>query len=257
MMTAVTLTAALSLSPLTAMAAEDDLPGKFLLVNDTRSLPRTIDTIEMSGPVDLVVRQSAVPTMVVKAEQRLLDQVRTRTDGTTLSISVTGPTPVSYRQMRVEVGLPTLQFVRLAGNGDTQLSGFAGERFKLEQSGRGDVVIRANFQNIEAKMSGNGDLTLHSGTTNSVTLAMSGRGDARIDGRAKTFTASLRGAGDLNARELMTEVVTLAMSGSGDATVQASQAVTVISRGRGDVVVFGQPAQKVMSRSGSGSVVFR
>ena len=254
---AVALLIGWSLPPWAAAAADEGLPGKLLPASETRSLLRTIDTIEMNGPVDLVVRQSAVPTLVVKSEQRLLEQIRTHQEGRTLSISVTGPTPASYRPMRVEVGLPTLQYLRLAGTGDTQVSGLSGERLKLEQSGRGDTVIRATYENVEASLSGAGDFTLQSGPANSISLSISGRGDARIDGRAKTFTASLRGSGDLNARALAAEVVTLALSGSGDALVTASQAVTILSRGRGDVVVFGQPVQKVLSRSGSGSVVFR
>ena len=255
LLTAVALTTALSLPP--SAAAEDDLTGTFLLATETRNLQRTIDTIEMNGPVDLVVHQSAIPTMLIKAEQRLLDRIRTHQDGRTLSIGVTGTPPVSYRPIRIELGLPTLQHLHLTGTGDTELSGFSGERFKLEQSGKGDTTIRANYQNVEAYLSGTGDVTLHSGTANSISLSMSGRGDARIEGRARTFTASLRGAGDLDARQLAADIVTLALSGSGDAIVTASQAVTILSRGSGDVEVSGQPVQKVISRSGSGTVVFR
>lgn len=256
-MIAIALMTALSLPPLTAAAADDDLPGRFIVATETRTLSRTIDTIEMNGPIDLVVRQSTVPTMLIKAEQRLLERIRTHQEGRILTISVTGTPPVSYRPMRIELGLPALQQLRLGGTGDTEISGFSGERFKLEQLGKGDTVIRATYQNLEASLSGTGDLTLDVGATNSISLAMSGRGDARIEGRAKSLTASLRGSGDLDAGNLATEMVTLALTGRGNAIVNASQAATVLSRGSGDVIVAGKPAQKVISRSGSGSVSFR
>lgn len=257
-LSATVLLVALALPRLSDAMADGGLSAMNSPGSETRALAPIIDSIETTGPIDLIVRRAAVPSLVVKAEQRLLDKIRTSQEGRTLSISLAGPVPQqAYRPVRIELGLPALQFLKVAGSGDADLAGFDGERLKLVLSGSGDVAVHASYRNVAAMSSGSGDPLLRGAAADSISLAMSGSGDTRLEGRTRTLTASMKGSGDLRCGDLTGEVVTLALSGSGDAFVNPTRSLTVISSGSGNVMVYGQPAQKVLSRSGSGSITFR
>lgn len=224
---------------------------------ENRPLSPAIDRIQLLGPLDLIVRQGTTPGMTVRSAPALLERIRTTQEGHTLLIDLTGVRLHSMAGTRVDVTLPALQELVVTGSGDAQVSGFSGARLKLVQSGSGDVILNASYQNVEAKLTGSGDLVLHAGTIDNLALQMAGSGDVQVSGRTKALTVSQNGSGDLRSEALATEVLTLAHAGSGDAIVNATGAATILARGSGDIVIMGRPAQKIVSRSGSGSVIFR
>ena len=58
--------------------------------SETRPISANITSIDLAGPIDLVLRRGATPSMKVSGEQRLLSNVDTTADGTTLHIGPKG-----------------------------------------------------------------------------------------------------------------------------------------------------------------------
>lgn len=230
-------------------SAAGRLPGSQL-----RTVGQGIIAIELSGPIDLSVRQGATASLTVSGEQRLLANVDTSEEGNTLHIGTKGMLFHHRLPLRVDLVLPALQALEVNGNGDSAVKGFSGERFKLQLYGTGDVKFNGRFRQLSGAVHGSGDLNLNGGDSDSVMLDMTGSGTITASGSSKLLQARLSGSGDLDARHLASGKVSLDVHGSGTATVFASDEADLNLRGSGDIHVHGSPARRHVSRNGSGDV---
>jgi hypothetical protein len=228
------------------------------LQSDTRSLASDIRAIDLNGPIDLTLRQGAVPSLVVRGEQRLLGNIDTTSgsDGT-LHIGTTGMLLHHRQPLQVTLVLPSIEDIAVRGNGDSTINGFSGERIEVNLDGSGNVKFNGRFKEVKAEIHGSGELEMNGGASDKVEVAVIGSGKMTVVGSTREFKAEQTGSGDVIARHLSADDVNLQMMGSGDAIVTALKSVEVTLRGSGDALIYGGPAQRNVSRNGSGDVTFK
>jgi hypothetical protein len=188
--------------------------GSGVAATQARSLP-PFTSVDLAGDNNVVVEVGARRSVVVHADSNLLGHVTTRVRSGTLVI---GTAPGSFRAkspMLVAVSLPSLDGLRLDGDGNISASGIDSRDLTVALPGSG---------NIEA-----------TGSTAKLDVAITGEG-----------TALLRG---LVAREAKA-----ALTGDGSIMLTATHRLAATLSGTGTVVYGGDPAHVTQSVTGSGTI---
>lgn len=222
--------------------------------SEKRPVSGEVMEIDLSGPINLTLRQGATPSMRVRGEQRLLANIDTTQEGATLHIGTKGMVFHHRQPLQVELVLPKLERLDVHGSGDSSVNGFSGDRFSLELHGSGNVRFNGRFKDIQGGVYGSGDLNLNGGNSDSVALQVVGAGAITASGSSKSLSAELSGSGDLDAQHLAVDKVSVVLQGSGSATVFAKQEAELTLRGSGDIQVYGNPETRNVTRDGSGGV---
>jgi hypothetical protein len=231
-------------------------PGSRLLTTERRPFDQAVAKVDLSGPVNLTLRQGPTPSLDVRGEQRLLANIDTTIDGDVLHI---GPRGILLRHrtpIEVTVTLPSLESLSINGNGEHTVSGFAGDHLDVALDGSGNMKFNGRYREITAAVHGSGDLELTGGTSDTVDAAVIGSGRLTLVGASRELHAELRGSGDLDARHLRADEVALMQQGSGDCAVYARKRLHAELTGSGEVRVYGNPEEHSVSRNGSGAVHF-
>lgn len=231
-------------------------PGSRLLATDRRPLDAQITAVELSGPINLTLRQGPAPALEVRGEQRLLANVDTSVDGRTLHIGPRGILLRHRQPIEVTLTLPALDTLHVNGSGDTTASGFAGEHLDLGLGGSGTLRFNGRYRDNIVALHGSGDLELTGGSSERVKAESVGSGSLTLVGATRELRAELQGSGELDARHLRAEQVHLEHTGSGTSAVYASRSASLELSGSGDATVYGNPERREVSRHGSASVSF-
>jgi hypothetical protein len=232
-------------------------PGSRLVAIDKRPLAAAIDSIDLSGPINLTLRQGPAAALEVRGEQRLLANIDTASEGRTLHIGTRGILLRHRQPIEVSVTLPALATLSVNGSGDATVSGFAGERLELTLGGSGTMRFNGRYRDNTVRLHGSGDLEVTGGSSERVDAESIGSGNLTLVGATRVLHAELRGSGELNARHLRADEVHLSHTGSGSSAVYASAKAEITLSGSGDATVYGNPERREVSRHGSASVDFR
>jgi hypothetical protein len=232
-------------------------PEGRLVASETRTIGGGIVSVDLSGPIDMTLRQGAVPSLVVRGEQRLLGNVETLQEGANLRIGITGMLLHHRQPLQVTLVLPSLASLNVEGSGDSTVNGFSGERIEVLLNGSGNVKFNGRYQQVKAGLQGSGELEMNGGASESVGANLDGSGDLTVVGTCRELTTEQTGSGDLDARHLSAQQATVSLHGSGSSMVSASKMVNVTLRGSGDVSIYGSPEQRSINRIGSGEVTFK
>lgn len=227
------------------------------VASETRKVDANVGTVELSGPIDLTLRQGAVPSLLVRAERRLLDNIETEQDGDTLVIATKGMLLHHRHPLQVMLVLPSIERVGITGSGNSTVNGFSGEQVDVQLHGSGKLKFNGRFKDVNAGVHGSGELELNGGSSEKVAVALVGSGQMTVVGSCDEFEAEQTGSGDLNARHLAAKEARIEMHGSGSSVVQAHEAAEVNLRGSGNIHVHGAPNRRSISRTGAGEVTFR
>jgi hypothetical protein len=246
---------ALSFNVLRAQGLEQSgESGSRALATETRPIDAAVNVIKLAGPIDLKLRQGATASMNVHAEQRFLSKIVTAQSGNTLTIDTKGIIINPRRAMVIELTLPSLEELRVAGSGEATVNGFSGPALQLGLSGSGDVNFKGQYQHITASLSGSGDLTVDGGNSDEVEFSIAGSGDVTARGASKSLKVRIAGSGDVDAAGLHADSASLNIMGSGNAHLYARSAAAIAIRGSGDATIDGNPSQRSVSKAGSGDV---
>ena len=231
-------------------------PGGRVVASETRVVDKDVRDIELDGPIDLTLRQGAVPSMTVRGEQRLLANVATTQEGDTLHIGTTGMLLHHRQPLQVVLVLPSLDNLTVQGSGDSTINGFSGDKIVVQLNGSGNVKFNGRFKQVEASVHGSGDLEMNGGDSDKVDAELVGSGEMTVVGACRELHVQQAGSGDLKAEHLNADSVALEMRGSGNSVVTARKSIGVSVRGSGDVAVYGGPGERSVSKTGSGEVTF-
>lgn len=226
--------------------------------SETRTVSAQVTQIELSGPIDLTLRQGAIASMKVSGEKRFLENVGTTESGKTLSIGPRGMLLHHKQPLQVTLTLPSLDKLDLRGSGDSEVNGFSGDKVQVHLSGSGTLKFNGRYKDVTASMSGSGDLELNGGDrSDKVEVTLAGSGRMTVVGQCKQFKAELPGSGDLDAEHLAAQAAEVTLSGSGTVVVQALRTARVDLKGSGEVSVLGNPSERIINKTGAGDVHFR
>jgi Putative auto-transporter adhesin, head GIN domain len=190
------------------------LEGSGIAATETRQVP-PFASIDLAGTNNAVVRIGSRRSVVVSADDNLLDRVTTRVRSGRLVIDEIGSFTTSS-PMSVEVVVPSLDSLSLSGTGTLLAFGITGKRMTVDLAGTGLLQV--------------------SGTAARLNVSLDGDGDAEL--------------GQLAARD-----VHAVMNGTGKITVTATRTLDASVAGTGSILYFGSPARVKTNVTGTGAVV--
>lgn len=188
--------------------------GSGVPVMQTREVA-AFTSVELAGSNNVVVHVGAPQSVVVRADDNLVDRVTTEVQSGTLVIASTPGSFSTTIPMSVEVTVPTLDALTLAGSGNI-------------------VVEDIDAESLQVSLPGSGTLT-GNGTATRVGVTVSGSGVVQ-------FT------------RLAAEDVEAAVSGSGSIFVTATRSLDASVSGSGAIVYAGNPQDVTRSVTGSGAI---
>jgi hypothetical protein len=191
-------------------------------------------SIEVCLDAEVTIRSGKDYSVMVSAEESLLEKIRSRVRGKKLVIE-------SKRCLRA--------------NKDIQIEIVVPELEEIALSGSGNVYIRdtMHFRNLLLKVNGSGDMDVKL-TAASLTSAINGSGSLILQGSANLHDIKINGSGNVDAREMPCNRSTVKVNGSGDVKAYVIEQMDVQVNGSGSVYFKGKP--KLSTRiNGSGKVV--
>jgi len=194
------------------------------------------ERVELSGIGALVIEVGSEETLVIEAEDNLLEYIETTVRGDTLEIGSRERTnlqptePISYY-----LTVKSLDSISVSGLGNVVVPGLEATRFSVDISGAGDV----NLESLDAER---------------LDISISGLGSLGIDaGQVSEQSIDLSGSGGYNGRNLESADAEIYVSGLGSASVWATENLFVNISGSGSVRYAGDPSVD-MDISGLGSL---
>jgi Putative auto-transporter adhesin, head GIN domain len=181
----------------------------------TRQLP-SFTGVELAGSNNVTVIVGPKQSVVVHADDNLLNHVTTDVQSGTLVIGNTPGSIKTKSPMSVDVTVPALDAMTLTGSGLVAVAGLKAPELTVLLSGSG--LLRA------------------SGSVQRLTVTLGGSGDAQLDG-------------------VVAEDVHAVVSGSGRILVTATKTLDATVPGSGAIVYGGHPAHVTTSVTGSGTVI--
>ena len=227
------------------------------LDTETRPIDASVTRIDLTGPIDLTLRQGAVPSLTVRGEKRLLGNVETEQSGNMLEIATKGMLLHHRNPLQVTLVLPSLESISINGSGASTVNGFIGDKANVELHGSGNLKFNGRYREVSAGIHGSGEVEVNGGASEKVAVELVGSGQMTVVGSTDEFKVEQTGSGDLNARHLAAKEANIELMGSGTSIVQARETAEVSLRGSGDVTVYGGPSNRSVSKTGSGDVNFR
>lgn len=232
-------------------------PASRLVDTEKRRLGASVAEVELSGPINLNLRQGGAASLEVRGEQRLLANVDTTVEGGILHIGPRGILLRHRQPIEVTLVLPTLERLNIGGSGQHSVSGFSGDRIEVQLGGPAVLRFHGRYREVDAGLHGSGELEFTGGNAERVSADVMGSGRMILVGGARELHAQLAGSGELDARHLRADRVELNHQGSGLSAVYASRQVQVEMTGSGKVLVYGDPDQRAVNRTGNGNVSFQ
>ena len=232
-------------------------PEGRMVSSETRAITPEVIEIELSGPIDMTLRQGAIASMKVSGEKRFLGNIDTTQSGKLLHIGTKGMLLHHRQPLQVIVTLPSIEKLSIRGSGDSTVNGFSGDKVDVQLFGSGNLKFNGRFKDVSASVLGSGDLEMNGGSSDKVSVALVGSGQMTVVGSSRLFKAEQTGSGDLDAEHLAADVTEVNLRGSGSSVVQAIKTAEVTVRGSGDVSVIGNPGERSVNKTGSGDVTFR
>jgi hypothetical protein len=193
------------------------LEGSGITATQTRELP-PFDAVELAGSNTVAISVGGKQSVVVHADDNLLDRVTTRVSGGKLVIGNEAGGFTTKGPMRVEVTVPAVNELTLGGSGTIAAEG------------------------VDADV---------------LTVDLVGSGGVRASGRAHRVDVRLNGSGDVQLRELVADDVKATVNGTGSVAVNATESLDASVPGTGSIVYAGNPARVRKSVTGVGSVTSR
>lgn len=191
------------------------------------------DRLEMGDAFNVNVTQGDFFEVTVRGDQRNVDDLIVRTEGSTLVIRYRNNRNRRY-DTYIDITLPTLLSANFSGASDSRISGFDGEAsFNLYLSGASVSQLDIDVADLNVNLSG------------------ASRLDVR--GEGQKVDAELSGASSLKAFHFDADVVVVDAAGASDAQIMASTSLNAKASGASQIVYRGNP--QVTSDVSGASVV--
>jgi putative autotransporter adhesin-like protein len=174
--------------------------------------------VELAGSNEVTIRVGGEQSVVVHADDNLLDRVTTRVGDGTLVIGNEGGGFTTRNPIRVDVVVPAVDELALSGSGTIDAGGIDVDELTVVLSGSGVVSASGRARRVEVKLNGSGDAKLQgvfareahaklSGTgritvhaTESIDASVPGTGSIEYAGNPPQVRKSVDGVGSVNAR---------------------------------------------------------
>ena len=220
---------------ITVTSSAQKISGNGNVVKQDRSV-EPFSEIDIGGVLNVYLEQGDTESLVVEADENLLDLIETENRGNTLIVRLKkGVELKKAEQKDVYITLRTLNRLEIGGVVHVEsTTPLETDNLDLEIGGvsQTDLEVRCDQLTVRAEMVG--------------ALTLSGEvREARIKNG---------GVGSLKAFDLKVDKLTITNSGVGSAEVQAQDEISITSSGVGSVRYKGDPIVKELTTSGIGKV---
>ena len=152
------------------------------------------DSVELAGSNNVVIRVGEKQSVLVKADDNLLDRVTTDVQSGKLVIANTPGSLTTKSPMSVEVDVPTLDALTLTGSGNIVVNGIEAESLEVTLPGSGTLTGSGSATRLDVTVSGSGTVQFTRLVANDVRAVVSGSGSIFVTA-TKTVDASVSGSG--------------------------------------------------------------
>lgn len=224
---------------ITASGCRDIFGKRVRGSGNTKSEARSVsqfNNIDVSGAIDVYVKQDSVASVHVETDDNLLEYVEVINDGGTLDIHQRhGFNLRPSHKIKVFVSNPSFKHFEASGacNIYSENRITSNELVSIDLSGASDIKMEVSAPKVTADLSGASKITMK--------------------GETKEFRVDGSGATDIKCFDLMSENTWVEITGAGNAEVHASVKLDVHVSGAGDIKYKGN-ASVSQSVSGAGSV---
>ncbi|MFC2115020.1 head GIN domain-containing protein [Bacteroidota bacterium] len=208
--------------------------GNGNVVSEERSIG-DFERLKVSSGIDVFIKQGTGVSLMLEADENLLDVIKTEVVDNTLKI-YTSKNVRRSRSMKVYLVYEDLNSIRVSSAGDV----------------RGENTLQTDKLNIDLSSAGDLELDLQADEVN---CEISSSGDASLTGSTRVLVADLSSAGDLHAYELIAEKCKISCSSAGDARVFASEEFDLRSSSAGSIYYKGDGNIVSVHTSSAGSIV--
>jgi len=213
------------------------------------------DVIKLVGSMDVHLEKGAEGEITVTTDENLHELLEIEVVGEELIIKTKSKTSYSTKHgIHITVPFEDISAVKLKGSGDIDTKDpIIADEFYTLVDGSGDIILKVEATEIEAKVAGSGDIKLELEAAK-IKANVGGSGDIYLSGTTTNLDANVNGSGDIRAYDLNAENTDVSVNGSGDAKVVANENLIARVNGSGDIRYKGNPANRDVKISGSGDV---
>lgn len=214
--------------------------------------------IEVEGSFDVFVSQGSTRSIVVEADENLLDQIVTSTSGDRLIISTRRDRCLrSSNPIEVYITTPDLKDIQLSGSGSLECQNLETPDLNVDLDGSGSIYLGyVNTDEIDLTIDGSGYIDCDV-VTSSAEMNVNGSGEMRVSGTTDVADITVSGSGKIRANEMDASDCYATVTGSGDIYAFAFDLLDISITGSGTVYYYGNPAQIVKRITGSGNIIKR
>ena len=191
------------------------IQGSGVPASETRDLP-PFASVELAGSTVVTIRVGDEQSVVVRADDNLIDHVTTMVQDGSLVIGTAPGSFTAQSPMTVTVGVPSLDALTLSGSGIVAATG------------------------VDAS---------------SLTVRLPGSGVLRASGTATMLDVTLEGTGDAQLGQLVAGDARAVVSGSGRIVLTTTKSLDATVSGSGAIMYGGDPQDVEQSVTGSGAIV--
>ena len=190
--------------------------------------------IRVGGSFEVSLIQGDRESLVIEADENLMDFIRTEVSGHTLVVETEGNLR-NYDRLKLYITFRELELIDVSGAVNIY----------------GDNTL--TFGDLTIESSGATELTLDL-EASSLSMELSGASEIDLAGHCRTANLESSGASELRAGNLETEKFTLNISGAGESTVFVTNTLDVNVSGASQVRYKGNPQTINQETSGAGSI---
>ncbi len=208
--------------------------GNGNVVEQTRKVP-SFDAIKVSRGMNVYISQGRDIKVVVKADENLLDVIRTELDNHTLKITTTENIRRATSK-KVYVTVPEI----------SKITSFAGSNIYSE------TVLNSKQLDITASAGSNIKLEVDAGELN---VSASAGSNIRLKGKTKSFKGKASSGANMKAEELTTADCNARVGSGANIWITVTERFEAHASSGGNVFYFGQPKSTDTESSSGGNIV--
>lgn len=210
--------------PFSMMA--QDVKGNKNVVKEERSIT-TFSKLNVGGAFNVYLNQSDETSLVVEADENLMENIKTEVNGDELRIS--SKNIKNAKALNIYLSSPKIERLKISGaatlEGENTLTA---DDLEIIASGASEVELMLDVDELETRASGASSLTL--------------------SGSARYHEINASGASEVEAYDLVTNITDAKASGAAQLRINATKEVTSSKSGAGSISVTGNPERIIGSR---------
>ena len=192
-------------------------------------------SLKVSSGIDVVVTIGSPQTVMVEADDNIIEFIETNVDNEELEIILKSGITINNAVRKIYIKTPTLNSLSASSSASILVKGIitGNEEIKLAASSSGSIKTALQAPRVNAKASSSGVI--------------------KISGKTKSFEAQSSSSGEVAAENLLSENTDVKASSSGSCVVHASVSLNAKASSSGSIEYKGNPQLKV-EESSSGKV---